>query len=334
MRVRYGYFLVLLGALLWGSVGVFSRALGQMGLTAMEIAALRMLIASVFLVPILFAMGMGKRFEEGAGSNSLRFFRISRRGLFWSALVGFFGLALASATYYAAIEHIGMSTSSVLMCTSPMFGVVLGRLLYGEGITSQKIISLVFNVMGCAFAVTGGVFEIGSISPIGVGMGICSGLMGCLLTMFSKAATRYAHPLTVVFYGFTAGAVILFCFANPFTAVARGVPSEFYWVAAAFGLLPTVLAYLFYMTGLSKGLEASKVPVIASFETVTAVVLGVVLFKEPFGMGKLIGVCLVLVSIGIMSFDMAEQRRKLMKRARPMQRLCEVSATRQKTAQG
>lgn len=161
-----------------------------MGLTAMEIAALRMLIASVFLVPILFAMGMGKRFEEGTGRNSLRFFRISRRGLFWSALVGFFGLALASATYYAAIEHIGMSTSSVLMCTSPMFGVVLGRLLYGEGITSQKIISLVFNVMGCAFAVTGGVFEIGSISPIGVGMGICPGLMGCLLTMFSKAATR------------------------------------------------------------------------------------------------------------------------------------------------
>jgi DME family drug/metabolite transporter len=318
MRVRYGYILVLLGALLWGSVGVFSRALGQMGLTAMEIAALRMFIASVFIAPVLLVMGLRGESEEGGMRSPFRFFLISRRGLFWSALVGFFGLALASATYYVSIEHIGMSTSSVLMCTSPMFGIVLGRLLYGEGITYQKIVSLLFNVTGCILAVTGGVFTIESFSPIGVGMGICSGLMGCLLTMFSKAATRYAHPLTVVFYGFAAGAVLLTCFANPFVKISEGMPPEFYWLAVAFGLFPTALAYLFYMTGLSKGLEASKVPVIASFETVTAIVLGVVLFKESFGAGKLIGVGLVLASIGIMSIDMTNRRRKLLERMQQM----------------
>ena len=105
-------------------------------------------------------------------------------------------------------------------------------------------------------------------------------------------------------------------FANPFAKIAGGMPYEFYWVAAAFGLFPTVLAYFFYMTGLSKGLEASKVPVIAMFEMATAVILGVAIFREPFGMGKLIGVCLVLASIGIMSIDMAAQRRMLLERVR------------------
>lgn len=316
MQVRFGYYLVLLGALLWGSVGVFSRTLGQMGLTAMEVAALRMFVASIFLVPILLAMAAGKDFEKAGRRGLLRFFLITPRGLFWSALVGVFGLALSSATYYISIEHIGMSTSSVLMCTSPMFGIVLGRILYGEGITNQKIVSLFFNVAGCTLAVTGGALEIESISPIGVGMGVCSGLMGCLLTMFSKAATRYAQPLAVVFYGFVAGGALLSAFANPFAKIAGGMPSGFYWVAAAFGLFPTVLAYFLYMTGLSKGLEASKVPVIATFETVTAVILGVAIFREPFGMGKLIGVCLVLASIGIMSIDVAAQRRKLLERVR------------------
>lgn len=33
-------------------------------------------------------------------------------------------------------------------------------------------------------------------------------------------------------------------------------------------------------------------------------------------MGKLIGVCLVLASIGIMSIDVAAQRRKLLERVR------------------
>ena len=324
MQVRFGYCLVLLGALLWGSVGVFSRALGQMGLAAMEVAALRMFVASIFLVPILLAMGTGED-SEGAGKRGLfRFFLVSPRGLFWSALVGVFGLALSSATYYISIEHIGMSTSSVLMCTSPMFGIVLGRMLYGEGITNQKIVSLVFNVVGCTLAVTGGVLEFESISPIGVGMGVCSGLMGCLLTMFSKVATRYAQPLTVVFYGFVAGGVLLSAFANPFAKIAGGMSSEFYWVTAAFGLFPTVLAYFFYMTGLSKGLEASKVPVIATFETVTAVMLGVAIFREPLGVGKLIGVGLVLASIGIMSIDMAAPRRKFLERVRSV--CCVVDA--------
>lgn len=138
MQVRFGYCLVLLGALLWGSVGVFSRTLGQMGLTAMEVAALRMFVASIFLVPILLAMGADKDFERAGRRGLLRLFRISPQGLFWSVLVGVFGLALSSATYYIAIEHIGMSTSSVLMRTSPMFGIVLGRILYVEGITNQK----------------------------------------------------------------------------------------------------------------------------------------------------------------------------------------------------
>lgn len=138
MQVRFGYCLVLLGALLWGSVGVFSRTPGQMGLTAMEVAALRMFVASIFLVPILLAMGADKDFERAGRRGLLRLFRISPQGLFWSVLVGVFGLALSSATYYIAIEHIGMSTSSVLMCTSPMFGIVLGRILYVEGITNQK----------------------------------------------------------------------------------------------------------------------------------------------------------------------------------------------------
>ena len=77
MQVSFGYFLVLLGALLWGSVGVFSRALGQMGLTAMEVAALRMFVASIFLVPILLAMGAGKDFEKAGRRGLLRFFLIS-----------------------------------------------------------------------------------------------------------------------------------------------------------------------------------------------------------------------------------------------------------------
>ena len=53
------------------------------------------------------------------------------------------------------------------------------------------------------------------------------------------------------------------------------------------------------MRGLSRPIETSRVPLIASVETVVAAVLGVALFHEAFGPAKLLGIALVLGSVAI-----------------------------------
>ena len=50
-----------------------------------------------------------------------------------------------------------------------------------------------------------------------------------------------------------------------------------------FGLIPTAVAYILYMQGLSMGLETSKVPVVMSFETVVTVLVGIGVYAEPAG---------------------------------------------------
>lgn len=57
------------------------------------------------------------------------------------------------------------------------------------------------------------------------------------------------------------------------------------------------------MSGLSMGLEASKVPVVASFETVATVMVGILLYGEASGAIKIVGICLVLLSIFVMNMD-------------------------------
>ena len=42
-----------------------------------------------------------------------------------------------------------MSTASVLLYTSPVFGVMLGRVLYREDVTPNKLVAIVFNIVGC-----------------------------------------------------------------------------------------------------------------------------------------------------------------------------------------
>lgn len=309
MRAKKGYMMVLVAALMWGSIGIFVNNLLDLDLSTASIAALRLLIGAVFLVPVLMVMGArGVRTPAGEQRSVLSLFRATPRALFASALVGILGLALANLSYYISMREVGMSTASVLEYTSPVFGVVLGRVLYRESVTGGKMLSVACNIAGCVLAVTNGDLTGMSFSSLGVASGVFAGLMGALLAVFSKIATERMHPLAVTFYGFAFGGLVMLGIAFPWQDIQAAAGPRLFMQLAGFGLIPTALAYIFYMSGLSMGLEASKVPVVASFETVATVLVGILLYAENAGPVKVLGICLVLLSIFVMNADFSRAR--------------------------
>lgn len=301
--------MVLIAALMWGSIGVFVNRLTALGLTSVSIASLRLLVGAVILVPVLMAMGLrASHMPDGKPAGPWALFRATPRSLFFSALVGVLGLASANLLYYISMGEVGMSTASVLLYTMPVFGVVLGRILYEEALTVNKVIAVGFNIIGCVLAVTNGDFAGMGFSVLGVVAGVVAGFMGALLAVFSKAATERMHPLAVTFYGFLFGGLFMAAIGFPWHDVAGAISLELAGVLLAFGLVPTALAYIFYMNGLSMGLEASKVPLVASFETVATVMVGIFLYAEDAGPVKVLGICLVLMSIFVMNMDFARLR--------------------------
>lgn len=305
MKANKGYAMVLIAALMWGSIGVFINALTALGLSSASIAALRLLVGAAILVPVLMFMGTRARHvPDGAPSGPWALFRATPWSLFFCALVGVVGLASANLLYYLSMGEVGMSTASVLLYTMPVFGVVLGRVLYGEPLSANKALAVVLNITGCVLAVTNGSFAGIAFSAFGVGAGVLAGFMGALLAVFSKVATERMHPLAVTFYGFVFGGLFMAAVAFPWRDVAAAMSLELAGVLFVFGLVPTALAYIFYMGGLSMGLEASKVPVVASFETVATVMVGIFLYAEDAGLVKVLGICLVLMSIFAMNMDL------------------------------
>lgn len=304
MQAKKGYAMVLVAALMWGSIGVFIEALTARGLTSVSIAALRLLVGAIILVPVLMLMGLRARhMPDGKPSGPWALFRATPRTLFFCALVGVLGLASANLMYYISMGEVGMSTASVLLYTMPVFGVILGRILYKEAASVNKALAVSLNIVGCVLAVTNGNFADMGFSVLGVGAGVTAGFMGALLAVFSKIATERMHPLAVTFYGFVFGGVFMAAIGFPWSDVSAAMSWELMGVLFAFGLIPTALAYIFYMSGLSMGLEASKVPVVASFETVATVMVGILLYGEASGPIKIVGICLVLLSIFVMNMD-------------------------------
>lgn len=309
MKASKGYAMVLCAALMWGSIGIFVNSLAAMGLSSVSISGLRLLSGAALLAPVLMVMGArGVRTPAGEKRSPFSLFKAAPRTLFVCVLVGVLGLAISNTCYYISMGEVGMSTASVLLYTSPVFGVILGRLLYKEPVTGGKLLSVVLNITGCVLTVTNGDLAAMSFSLLGVISGVFGGFLGALLAVFSKMATERMHPLAVTFYGFLFGGIFMAALSYPWADIRLAVSPQMIVMLFGFGLIPTALAYICYMSGLSMGIEASKVPVIASTETVATVLIGILVYAEAAGLIKMFGILLVLFSIFVMNINLARLR--------------------------
>lgn len=316
-RSNLGYVLVLIAALMWGTIGIFVNGISALGVSSQSMAAFRLLSGAILMAPVLAFMGCQGGAREGKASGPMALlkasgpmalFKASPKELVPCALVGIVGLAIANTCYYECMGEVGMSTASVLLYTSPVFGVALGRVLYREDVTPNKLVAILFNIVGCVLAVTSGDLSGFHFSAWGVTSGVIAGLCGALLAVFSRMATKTLHPLAVTFWGFVFGGCFMAVLSAPWSDVTAAMSPQLILLFAGFGFIPTALAYIFYMQGLSMDLETSKVPVVASFETVATVLVGIGIYAESAGAVKVLGIVLVLMSILIMNTDFSKLR--------------------------
>ena len=291
-----GYLMVLAAGSLWGTIGLFATLLSNYGVSAGAVAFFRMLSASIMLALILLIKGKG---------TSL--FHASRKGLLSCMLVGFISQALYNICYMNTIEQGGMATAAVFLYTSPVYVAVISSLLFHEPLTGNKIIAIIINIAGCILTVTGGDFSDMRISGFGIVMGILSGLTYALLPILSRTGADEEDPFTAAFYGQAFGALLLLFLIRPWNGIGTPFTLPILLVFIGFGIVPSAMGYIVYYDGISKITESSRIPVLASVETVVAAIIGLVVFGQSIGLAKIIGIALVLASIAVMNTNKKEK---------------------------
>ena len=289
MKQKRGYLFILIAGILWGSIGFFVTLLKNQGADSSTIAFLRIGVGAVLLVPMMLAMG------------GTKIFRIDKKGLFICFLLGLLSQAMFNFSYNVSIENVGVATASVLLYTSPIFVCIMSRIVFKEKIGLFKVLALGINVLGCVLTVTNGDFSTISFSPLGVAAGLCAGFLYALMTILSKPTTGKYNSLTILFYSFMFGALFLAIISKPWNNISEIYSTQFLLTAAGYGLIPTVGSYFFYMKGLGCKVETSKVPVVASIETVVAAFIGILVFHEASGFVKMMGIICVVISIALMN---------------------------------
>lgn len=290
-----GYVMVFAAGVLWGTIGLFVKLLNGVGADSTLTAFMRLFMGFLILVPIMLFRG------------GTKMFKIDKKSLIQCLLLGILSQALFNLCYNSSIESVGVATASILLYTAPVFVCIMSVIFFKEQIGIIKILSLILNIVGCFLMVTGGNLSYFKLSAAGIIFGVAAAFLYSLVTIIGKIASGNIHPFTVIFYSFFFGWLTLSIFTAPWESIVAVSGIKFWIYSIGYGLIPTVGSYMLYMGGLRKNLEVSRIPVIASVETVVATLIGVLLFKEKLNFINVMGIVFLLSSIAMMNLKLKEK---------------------------
>lgn len=275
--------MILTAAALWGGIGLFVRLLEKTGLDAMQIVAVRSFWAAAVMTAVLAVRDRTK-------------LRIRLRDCWMFFGTGILSLALFNYCYFTAMRLTSLSVAAVLLYTAPVFVVLLSAVFFRERLTGRKLLALAMTVGGCVLVT--GVLNAGSaaIRPLGILMGIGSGIGYALYSIFSRAALRRYSSETVTVYTFLFAAAGTLPFARLDTAAAALLRWDTTLGGIGIGVICCVLPYLLYTRGLTV-IENGRASMIASLEPVVATLISVLVFGEPLGWMQLAGMLLIAAAI-------------------------------------
>ncbi len=281
-----GYGLVVAAAVLWGSIGIAVRLISAAGIGVLEASTWRagLAFAGALLASILTHRGR---------------LRVAFRDVLLFAVYGFVSIALFFLAYFTAIQLTTLATAAILLYTAPLWVTILSAVLFGEDLSSRKLVALAAALVGCALVVRAYDPMALQLNLPGVLAGLASGLTYGLYSVFAKAALRRHPPLVVLTYALGFGTVFLavggMALGLPLTRlgpshVAPVLPGVLY-----LGLVATCVAHWLYVAGLRR-VQASRASIVATVEPVVASILGYVWFGEVLDTPQLAGGMLVLAA--------------------------------------
>ena len=179
-------------------------------------------------------------------------FRIGRRTLISCILLGIVCQGIFNILYSMSISMNGVSVSSVLLYTAPIFTSIASVLFFKERLGRSKWLALLINVIGCALTATGGEFSASAFVPAGLLAGVGAGLTYGMTAVFGKIAMREeSSPLAVATYNLLFGCIFVALVSRPWNTVESPFDTGILLYGLLFGLAATALAYCFYFSGLA-----------------------------------------------------------------------------------
>lgn len=280
-RPLNGHALVLVSALLLGTLGVFSKLFYDAGGEPFTLLFLRFAAGGPLLV--LLALARCERWP-------------ARRGIVLGASLGVLQLCVAFALF-EGFSRAPVGLVVLVFFCYPLIVAVAAALLFGEELGPRRVAILALGTVGVALTV--GVPE--SANATGIGLGLLAGICVAGLVLGARALTTTGGIAPLVLCGlmFTSPLIVLL----PVTAL-RGIDLDlggeaWLWAAGAVVVSVVIPIALFY-TGVQR-VGAGAASILGVGEPLASVLLAYLVLSESLTWLQLLGGLLIVAAVVVLS---------------------------------
>lgn len=284
------YAKLVLMAAMWGGLFSMGRILAPL-LPPFSAGALRFVIASAILVPLVLVY-------EG------RLPRLDRRQLGAMLALGFAGVFVFNACFFAGLERISASRAALVIALNPVGVALAMRLIHRERLSGVQWLGIALALFGVAVVLSRG--DLASLIAGAIGVGdlfVLGSVLGwTAYTLIARRVMGRLSGLAISAYSAVTGTVMLAAAAlleHPWTALSE-LPARG-WLAAAYAaVFATVLAFLFFNEGVRR-IGPSRTSIFINLVPVFGVAIAAFLLGEPISASLLAGGAMVICGVMLTS---------------------------------
>ena len=311
-----GFIVIIIGSLCLASQNVLLRVIfsessimGQMlwggflpATAANSILVLQ--LRSVLILPIMLVLA--PRFYPDTWSALRQLVHPSKRSLLWRALISSSFLFFALAFLFMAIAFIPAGTATVLFFTHPVMTGFLSWKVFGDRPSLLRII-----ITGVVL--TGSILVVPQASGSAEGqviLGVAAAFGACftysIQGILAQICFTEIHPVPFTVVNFVVMAVLsTVCLGIVNVEVPPDAWSPL-WIISLIASLLTLAGQLLYNVGIHL-VSAAIMSIVAVSNPILTTVIAWLMLQENLNVQQMIGVVLVVLSIGVLGYEKTQQ---------------------------
>lgn len=231
--------------------------------------------------------------------------RVNRREFLTLSALGVLFI-LSSTTLYTSFNLMPSGIASTILFTYPIMTAAIMTLVFRERLTLLTVVAIALSLVGVAllsFNDDGTTFSL-----LGIVLVLISALTYALYIIVVDKSPLQMSSFKINFY------VLFYCaLGNVVYALVSGQPlmlppspTAWFWVSWL-AVVPAIMA-LVMMVYAAKYLGSTPTAILGALEPMTAVLIGVFVFAEPFSSRLLVGIVLVLAAVTLVVLGKARKK--------------------------
>ncbi|MEG2174397.1 MAG: DMT family transporter [Oscillospiraceae bacterium] len=214
------------------------------------------------------------------------------------AVLGIVGMAITPVLLFSSYHYIASGTATTVHFVYPVF-VLLGCVLFlHERLTRTKIVCLALCLGGIFCFYTPGAVSGGMT---GLLLAFVSGIIFAFYIIYlDHCALPRMSPFFLCFGCSASAATVLLPYALLTDSLSLPTTASSWGVALIFSLSIMVGASVLFQMGVQL-IGPQSAAILSTFEPITSVAVGIVVFHEPFTLRSLIGVVLILSAVALLT---------------------------------